>query len=67
MTQHGGVAASRRSDPQKVEEMEKAAESLRKVAALTSGLAEDSPTDAQLRDRLELAADVLDAVTGTDE
>lgn len=42
--------------------MHKAAESLRKIAASTLGLPDDSPADARLRDQLELAADVLDAV-----
>ena len=37
-----------------------AAEQLRKISAMTEGLPGDSPNDARLRDRLELAADVLD-------
>jgi hypothetical protein len=45
----------------------KAAESLRKVAALTVGLPEDSPADAKLRDHLDLAADVLDSTVRTEE
>jgi hypothetical protein len=45
----------------------KATGSLRKIADLTTGLPEDSPVDAQLRDRLELAADVLDAVNSAED
>ena len=40
---------------------------MRKVAELTTGLPEDLPADARLRDRLELAADVLDATARTEE
>jgi CubicO group peptidase (beta-lactamase class C family) len=58
----GGMAKS-----PKPSDISKAAESLRQVAAHTSGLPEDSATDAQLRDRLELAADVLDAVAEAQE
>jgi len=42
-------------------DMHEAAESLRRVVAATENLPDDSPSDARLRDRLELAADVLDA------
>jgi cytochrome c556 len=45
----------------------KAADSLRKIAALTSNLPDDSPADPQLRDRLELASDVLDATVDAEE
>lgn len=38
----------------------RAAESLRRVVAATAGLPDDSPHDAQLRDRLDFAATVLD-------
>jgi hypothetical protein len=48
-------------------DMRQAAESLRKLADRTTGLPEDSPADAQLRDRLELAADVLDAGAEAEE
>lgn len=47
-------------------DMRRSAETLRKIAEATKGL-EDSPTDARLRDRLELAADVLDAGADADE
>lgn len=57
-----GVARRRRPT-----DTHKAAQSLRKIADLTYGLPEDSPADAHLRDRLELAADVLDAVVGNEE
>lgn len=41
--------------------LRQAAMTLRKVADLTTGLPDDSPADARLRDRLDLAAAVLDA------
>ena len=44
-------------------EMHRAAEVLRRVVATTRGLPDDSPADAHLRDRLDLAADVLDATS----
>lgn len=44
-------------------DLRQAARVLRRVVAITADLADDSPRDAQLRDRLELAADVLDAAT----
>ena len=61
MIQDGGVAPGRQRD------FRKAAESLRKIAGETAGLPDDSLTDAQLRDRLELAADVLDATAGGEQ
>jgi hypothetical protein len=42
-------------------DLRRAAKSLREVASLTAGLPEDSPSDARLRESLELAADVLEA------
>jgi hypothetical protein len=42
------------------EDLHAAAERLRKISALTEGLPGDSPNDARLRDRLELAAVVKD-------
>jgi len=48
------------------DDMHQAAASLRKITVLTADLAGDSPTDAQLRERLELAADVLDAASEAD-
>ena len=59
--------AKRPSNTPKSENMHKAAESLRKFAAHTTGLPDDSPTDARLRDRMEFGADVLDAVGGAEE
>jgi hypothetical protein len=59
LSQHEEVGRSRRQT--------EAAESLRKVAELTTGLPEESPADARLRDRLELAADVLDTTAKTEE
>jgi len=47
-------------------ELRAAARVLRKVAAVTTGLPDDSPHDAQLRDRLELVADTLDAAARSD-
>jgi hypothetical protein len=41
--------------------MATAAKALRKIALRTTDLPADSPIDARPRDRLELAADVLDA------
>lgn len=38
-----------------------------KIGEHTTGLPEDSPVDARLRDCLELVADVLDAVSGGEE
>ena len=58
------VVMSRSAQPS---DTSKAAESLRKVAALTSNLPDDSPSDAKLRDRLELAAEVLDAAAEAQE
>ena len=46
-------------------DLRRTARSLRKVVELTEGLPEDSPADARLRDRLELAADVLEAAAGS--
>jgi hypothetical protein len=43
--------------------MARAAESLRLIAAVTTDLPDDSPTNVQLRDRLEFAADVLNATS----
>jgi hypothetical protein len=62
LTQYEEVAGNRRPT-----DICKAAESLRKVAALTVGLPDDSPADAKPRDRLELAAEVLDAAARTEE
>ncbi|HAM02706.1 MAG TPA: hypothetical protein DCQ30_10860 [Acidimicrobiaceae bacterium] len=45
----------------------RAVEALRRIAAHTTGLPDDSPADSQLRDRLELAADVLDATARAEE
>ncbi len=42
-------------------DMAAAADSLRLVVEKTKGLPEDTSKDAALRERLELAADVLDA------
>jgi len=47
-------------------DLREAARVLRKVVERTTGLPDDSPRDAQLRDRLELAADTLDAAARTD-
>jgi hypothetical protein len=47
-------------------DVEQAVESLRTIAELTTGLPDDSPSDAQLRDRLDLAADVLEATVRSD-
>lgn len=44
-----------------------AAATIRRVVELTTGLPEDSRSDAQLRDRLDLAADVLDASARAEE
>ena len=49
----------------KSDDLTEAAASLRKITDLTAALPDDSPTDAQLRDRLDLAADVLDAASET--
>ena len=49
------------------EDLHAAVERLRKISALTEGLPGDSPNDARLRDRLELAADVLDATGEPDQ
>jgi hypothetical protein len=62
LTQYEEVA--RRRNPT---DISKAAERLRKAAALTVGLPDDSLADAKLRDRLELAAEVLDAAARTEE
>ncbi len=48
------------------EDIHRSAEIVRKLVALTEGLPDDSPVDARLRDRLELAADVLDATAEAD-
>ena len=44
-----------------------AAATIRRVVELTTGLADDSQADARLRDRLELAADVLDATARAED
>jgi len=49
------------------EDHRRAAESLRQIAEKTSGLPGDAPADRTLQDRLELAADVLDATAEADE
>lgn len=41
-------------------DLRRAADSLRQIVALTERLPDESPPDAALRDRLELAADVLE-------
>jgi len=46
-------------------DLRQAARVLRRIAEATTGLPDDSPADAQLRDRLELSADVLDAAADT--
>jgi hypothetical protein len=51
----------------KREDLHDAAQQLRKISTLTEGLPADSLVDARLRDRLGLAADVLDAVAGVDQ
>lgn len=48
-------------------DLREAARVLRKVVEVTSDLPDaDSPNDARLRDRLELAADTLDAAAESD-
>jgi len=42
-------------------ELREVARQLRLISKLTEHLPEDSPPDAALRDRLELAADVLES------
>lgn len=42
-------------------DLHRAARSIRAIIEATANLPDDSPHDAQLRDRLDLAADVLDA------
>jgi len=42
------------------EDLRRAADAIRKVVAQSEGLSENSRADAGLRERLELAADVLD-------
>ncbi len=49
------------------DELRRAAETLREVVAATAGLPEDSPDDKQLRERLTLAAVVLDAAAESEE
>ncbi len=44
-------------------QLREAARKLRLVSELTERLPDDSPPDAALRDRLELAADVLEAAS----
>lgn len=41
-------------------DLRQAADTLRRIVELTEDLPDDSPPDAALRDRLELAADVLE-------
>ena len=67
LTLHALLSARRESgEVPSTKEMRHAAISLRKIAEATTGLPDDSPTDARMRDRLELAADVLDAGAGAD-
>lgn len=44
-------------------DLRQAAESMRRIVELTEHLPGDSPPDASLRDRLELAAEVLDSAS----
>ena len=44
-------------------DLRRAAATLRKLASETENLLDDTPKDGQLRERLELAADVLDATS----
>lgn len=43
------------------DDLRRAARSIRRIVENTAGLPGDSPRDAQLRERLDLAAHVLDA------
>ena len=45
----------------KAEDLFQTSEALRRIIELTSGLPEDSQADAAFRERLELAAEVLNA------